>query len=668
MLAAVLGGAYLAAPRMGSDLAAQVARAEFFAAHGWTPIDLRWYAGVDQLGYSLVSQPVMTLLGVRVAGVVASVTGSVLLLQLFRRTGGRRLWLAGLLGVVGVGGNLVSGRVTYGLGVCLGLAALLALTYLPRRSAAFAAALLAALASATSPVVALFLGLAGTALLLSSWPWWPFPPPRKGHQDQPDTPGWHPQPLPRPAKGHQDQPDTPGWHSEPFPGPGKGHQDQPDTPGWHPRPLPRADKGHHDQPDTPGWHSEPFPGPGKGHQDQPDTPGWHPRPLPRADKGHHDQPDTPGWHPRPLPRADKGHQDQPDNPGWHSEPFPGAGRGHRDQPGVRVLGGLLIAAPAAGLIGLNALLFGDGGWMNISRTDTLHAVLTGLLVAALVPVRPVRIGALLSSAGVLAAALVHTPVGLNATRLAVMFALPVLAAYAKLPDRLGKRTVTAGITAILALTAWWQPPVVPADLRDIGNPAADPAYFRPLTDRLAAETLTGRVEIPPTRAYWEAARLGDVPLARGWLRQADIDRNPIFFTTVPGAAGTGVPLSAGTYRLWLAEQAVQFVAVPDTELSWSGRAEAELVTAGLPYLTPVWSDAHWRLYAVAAPQPIVAAPATLVRHTAAALTVDAPAGGDIRLRVRWYRWLHASDGAEVIRDGDWTILRVPGPGRYELTS
>src|SRR5215207_1508050 len=73
VVAAVLGGTYLLMPRMGTDLAAQVARADFFAEHGYTPIDLRWYGGVDQLGYSLVSQPVMALLGVRVTGVVAVV-------------------------------------------------------------------------------------------------------------------------------------------------------------------------------------------------------------------------------------------------------------------------------------------------------------------------------------------------------------------------------------------------------------------------------------------------------------------------------------------------------------------------------------------------------------------------------------------------------------------
>ncbi|GAA2666688.1 hypothetical protein [Actinoplanes palleronii] len=546
LVSTALGGAYLAAPAMGSDLAAQAGRAGFFAAHGWTPIDLRWYAGVDQLGYSLVSQPVMALLGVRVTGVVALVAGSVLLAVLFRRTGALRPWAAALLGAVGLAGNLVSGRVTYGLGICVGLAALLALTFRPRRSAAVAAALLAALAAATSPVVGLFLGLAGTALLLSN-----------------------------------------GWSSG----------------------VPRGSR------DTP--------------ENQPAT----------------------------------GTARRPRAPGWLSGVLPGVA----GTPDSQLGRGLLIAVPAAVPMGLSVLLFGDGGWMNISRTDTLHAVVTGLVVAALVPVRAVRIGAVLSSAGVLAAALIHTPVGLNATRLAVMFALPLLAGYAVLP-RVARLPRAAGVAVVVAVVAWWQPPVFADDLRDIGNPTASPGYFRPLTDRLARETLTGRVEIPPTRDYWEAARLGDVPLARGWLRQADIDRNPLFFTTVPGASGTGVALTAESYRAWLAEQAVQYVAVPDARLSWPGRTEAQLVTDGLPYLSLVWTDTHWRLYAVTEAQPIVAAPATLVRHTAAAITLDVPAAGDVRLRVRWYRWLTVSDGAEVIRDGDWTIVRAPRPGRYTLSS
>jgi hypothetical protein len=224
------------------------------------------------------------------------------------------------------------------------------------------------------------------------------------------------------------------------------------------------------------------------------------------------------------------------------------------------------------------------------------------------------------------------------------------------------------LALLLVLAVYWQPPVVVADARDLGNPTADPAYFAPLREQLEPIDLIGRVEIPPTRDYWEAAYLGELPLARGWLRQADIDRNPLFFTTVPGARGTGVPLNAGSYQSWLAEQAVQYVALPDAELSWVGRAEGALIDGGLPYLSQVWSNAHWRLFAVLNPQPIVAPPATLVAQSATALTFDAPQAGYVTIRVRHYRWLTVDNGASVAANGDWTLVNVPGPGRYTLTS
>jgi hypothetical protein len=487
--AVLLAVAYLLLPLMGSDLSAQVARADFFGGHGYTPIDLRWYGGVNQLGYSLVSQPVMATLGVRVTGALAVVVTSVLFAVLLRRTEVPRPWLGALIGAVCVAGNLVSGRVTYALGVAIGVGALVLLTYKKR---AWAAGPVALLAAATSPVAGLFVGLAGAALLL-----------------------------------------------------------------------------------TGRWKQ-----------------------------------------------------------------------------------GLLLAVPAAVPVGLAALFLGDGGWMNISRADTVRAVLTSLIVVALVPKWPVRAGAALSAAGVLVAALVHTPVGLNATRLATMFALPLVAAYAK-------KWIVA---PLLVVTAVVQSPVVVRDLGDAGNPTADRAYFAPLREQLARLPLTGRVEVPPTRDYWEAAYLGDVPLARGWLRQADIDRNPLFFTVVPGAPGTGVPLDPDTYRQWLADKSVQYVAVPDAEFSWPGRAEAALVADGLPYLRQIWAGKNWRLYAVAAPQPIVAAPATLTTQDAASLTFDAPAAGDVLVRVWYYRSLSVSPEAAVERAGEWTRINVPSPGRYRLTS
>jgi hypothetical protein len=571
-----LGVAYLILPPMGSDLAAQVARADFFAAHGPTLVDLRWYGGVQQFGYSLLAQPVMALLGVRLTGALALVAAATVFAALLVRTQVPRPLLGSLVGVVTIAGNLVSGRVTYGLGVAFGLTALLALTWHGSgasscRSDAAASAgqanraggdsvrpsaaggwrplalagAAALLASATSPVAGLFVGLAGVALLLSR----------------------------------------------------------------------------------------------------------------------------------------------------------------------RYSDGLTIAVSAALPLGVTALLFGDGGWMNISRTDTVRAMVTALLVAALIAHRSVRVGALLAAVGVVTAALVHTPVGLNATRLTTMFALPVLAAAARPPawlarpmrsgspsdDALKPSLSGAGhseagpsgggdapasrlgtsswrfrllkpivLAALLAAVCWWQPPVVPADLRSIGDQTSDPSYFAPLRAEIGRRGLNGRLEVPPTRNYWEAARLGDIPLARGWLRQADIDRNPLFFTTVPGARGTGVPLTAENYRAWLAENAVQYVAVPDAPLSWVGRAEAELVTGGLPYLTEIWSDQHWRLYGVADPTPLVAAPGELLREDANSVTFRAVEAGVVLVRIRHNRWLTVTDGATLAAHERWTAVTVPRAGTYTL--
>ncbi|MEV4769253.1 hypothetical protein [Micromonospora humida] len=554
VVAVVLAGVWLALPPLGSDLSAQVARADFFAGHGWALVDLRWYAGITPLGYSLVSPPLMAILGVRLTGALALVGSAAAFAALLVRTRVPRPLLGSLVGVLTITGNLVSGRVTYALGVAFGLAALLALTLPADRrgpdgpSSAPAsrggvggrggrwarggrwgrpvlAVAGAALASASSPVAGLFVGLVGVALLV-----------------------------------------------------------------------------------------------------------------------------TRRW-------AD----------------------------------GLLLGVATAVPLGVTGLLFGEGGWMNISGSDTLRSVTVSLLVAAMVAYRPVRVGALLSAGGVLAAALVHTPVGLNATRLVTMFALPVLAAAARPPARLTARlprrraapgsggatrpvppvglsvgTGAVALAVLLAVVCWWLPPVVAADVRSADDPTADRSYFAPLAAELGRRGLTGRVEVPPTRNYWEAAQLGEVPLARGWLRQVDIGRNPLFFTTVPGAGGTGVPLTADSYRAWLDEYAVQYVAVADAPLSWVGRAEAELVGAGLPYLTEVWSDRHWRLYAVTDPTPLVAAPGVLVGQDAATLTFRTTAAGQVPVRVRHSRWLTVSPDATVTPDGPWTLVTVPRAGTWTL--
>jgi hypothetical protein len=348
-----------------------------------------------------------------------------------------------------------------------------------------------------------------------------------------------------------------------------------------------------------------------------------------------------------------------------------------------------LGVGAAVPIAVTSVLFGEGGWMNISGSDTVHAVLASLLVALVVPRPVVRIGAVLSALGVLAAYAVHTPVGLNATRLVTMFALPVVAGYA-LPNGLRLRRLPpdrvatpVALGVLLAGLAWWLPPVLVGDLADAGNPSAYPSYFAPLRAELArfdrAQPI-GRIEVPPTRDYWEAAYLG--PLARGWLRQVDLSRNPLFFD------GT---LTADRYRVWLADNGVSYVALPDVEPSWVGRREAELIRDGLPYLSEVWRGRHWVLYRVAG-QPSVVDGGTLVSATGDTLTVDVDRAGEVLVRVRWSRWLTvqpvpgggagsidgtgaagraggvAAAAVGVAPRGRWTVLRTGAPGRYTISS
>lgn len=159
LLALVLGLLHWwLAPRSGTDLAAQLARASFARDAPLTPVDLSWYGGVHPYGYSLLAPWVMALLGVQLAGLVGAVGGSVLLARLFR--GSVRPMLASLVGALFVTANVASGRTTFALGAVAGLATL---CVLPRRRAAAALAVLTAL---LSPVAAAFLGLAAAVLVL----------------------------------------------------------------------------------------------------------------------------------------------------------------------------------------------------------------------------------------------------------------------------------------------------------------------------------------------------------------------------------------------------------------------------------------------------------------------------------------------------------------------
>jgi hypothetical protein len=149
----------------GGDLAAQLAWAGFARRHPGSAYNLSWYGGTHTANYSLIAPPLMALAGVRAVSVASGLAGAwALALLLVRARVARPLWPA-LLGSAAIWCDVASGRTTFALGVALGLSALLRVVR--ERPARTAAALLAALTAAASPVAALFLLVAGAAYLLN---------------------------------------------------------------------------------------------------------------------------------------------------------------------------------------------------------------------------------------------------------------------------------------------------------------------------------------------------------------------------------------------------------------------------------------------------------------------------------------------------------------------
>jgi hypothetical protein len=499
----LLAAVFLLAPPMGTDLAAQQARAEFFSRYGAAPVDFGWYGGVAQFGYSLLTAPLGSVIGMRVLGAAAGVVASLAFGWLLWRTGARRPVLGGVLGALAFTANLASGRITFAVGLALALVALCVAAARPRRLGLVAVFLLSALATWASPVAGLFAGLAGAALLLTG-------PVRERFQT------------------------------------------------------------------------------------------WRPD----------------GDWPRAL---------------------------------ALCLGPVIALAPMA-------LLFGNGGRQPFTAESMRLHVALAVLVVLVTPPRllAVRIAGALTVVLLLGAFYLPSPIGSNALRLPMLFTIPVVAALAEL----GR----VRLALLLAAVFWWQPFIVTSDPARAGSPESRAAFYRPLVGELAGRA-PGRIEVVPLRDHWESVYVAArTPLARGWERQVDTDRNALFYAD---------SLTAADYVEWLRANAVSYVAIaPESVPDRYARTEAALVLQSLPELRPVWQDDTWRLFEVTQPQPLVSAPAELVRSDRAGVGLRAPVSAEVLVRVRWSRWLSLDGPGACLAPGPdhWTEVRVTKPGDYRLTS
>ena len=319
--------------------------------------------------------------------------------------------------------------------------------------------------------------------------------------------------------------------------------------------------------------------------------------------------------------------------------------------------GLLVGAAALGATGLVALAFPTGGVEPfVGNTFTLITAATLILVFVLPRAESrLRIAAVLYIAMCLVLFAIDTPIGGNATRLGALMAAPLLALGAW-----GRRPAWLVSLALLPLIYWqWVAPV--RDLSDaVGEPSVAAAYYEPLVDELErrAPAEPFRVQVPPTRNRWEANYVGArFPLARGWLRQAESDDFDLF---------QDGNLTADSYRAWLDERGVAFVALSlGAEPDYLSEDEIELVRSDLPYLVEVWSNDDWELYEVADPAPLAPVPIELGET---GFSVGAGGFGEFPVAVRFspYYRVVAGNACVFERDG-WTVVRLEsdGPVRVE---
>ncbi|MET7681421.1 MFS transporter [Streptomyces sp. NPDC005423] len=362
------------------------------------------------------------------------------------------------------------------------------------------------------------------------------------------------------------------------------------------------------------------------------------------------------------------------------------------RPGAWALG----VAPAA-VVAVSAWLFPFSGTQPMGFGSVILPLLSGVLVYAVVPREwtTVRLTSAVYSLGVILVWLVSSQIGSNITRLAMLFAGVVL--IAALPFAVPRsRKWYVIVLAFLGFTGW----IGFKSVDDIVHTTPAASWARelaPLVNELqGVGAERGRVEVVPARSHIEASALAPyVNLARGWNRQADMERNPLFYDDT---------LDSANYHQWLQRWAVHYVVLPKDEPDGSGgERERGLVQRGMPYLKQIWGDANWQLFAVTDPVPLADPPATVDRAEQGELTIEVKKPGRVLIRVPYSPWLglvdakgksvqapqetaaskHRANGTPKTFDnvngclmeteqdasGDkWTMLLAPKAGTYRLAA
>jgi hypothetical protein len=270
--------------------------------------------------------------------------------------------------------------------------------------------------------------------------------------------------------------------------------------------------------------------------------------------------------------------------------------------------------------------------------------------------RPVRLfGATLGLSAV-ASMLVANPIGGNLARLGQLVALPLLwHVWPTLRWRRPAAAVTLGVLAAL-WTVW----PAAGSFQSAVDPSRQASYYAGLIRFLKTQDpRTGRLEFVFSRNHWESLFVARAfPIARGWERQTDLLVNEQLYD----------PLTPQSYRRWLDDNAVSFVALSRAQVDYGGRSEAALLHRPPGYLRPAWHDKNIEVWRVRDARPLLTGPAQLVQLGSASLTVRFAKAGMAVIRVRASsQWDARSGEACVSNDANgWLTVTAGEPGTVRL--
>ncbi len=302
------------------------------------------------------------------------------------------------------------------------------------------------------------------------------------------------------------------------------------------------------------------------------------------------------------------------------------------RPGAWALG----IAPAA-VVGVSAWMFPFSGTQPMMFGSVLLPFASAACAFFLVPKewKTVRITSAVYGLSVVLVWLISSQIGSNISRLPMLLGgVTLIAALPFTAPR--SRKWYAILLAFVTVNGW----IAFKAVDDIVHTTPAASWARelaPLVNQLQeAGAEKGRVEVVPARSHREASALAPyVNLARGWNRQADMERNPLFYDDT---------LNSANYHEWLQRWAVHYVVVPKGEPDGDGgERERELVQRGMPYLKQVWGDANWQLFEVTDPTPMADPPAVVDRAEQGELTLEVKRAGRVLIRIPYSPWLGLVD-------------------------